>query len=335
MKAVVLNKTGGPNVLQVTEVDDPTPKRDEVLVQTKFSGVNYADLLSRQGLYSWSAKRPFILGFELAGVVEEVGKGVTSFQEGERVIVGAQNGGYAEKIARHEKFVFPAPEQFTFEESAAFFANWFTVWLALHETARVRKNEILLVHAAAGGVGTAAVKLGIAHGMKVYGTASTKKKQDFIEEMGGIALTYDNFDTELIQNKPDCIIETIGGDVFKRGFEILAPTGRIVLVGASGIQVNKWNPISWFKAWRSIPRTKMSKVLRRSRGFMGVHVGYLAGYYDRFRPSWDELIKVVTDHDFRPIIPKDQIFPMSKVTDAHQLIHDRKNIGKVLLDPSK
>ena len=338
MRAIILNKTGGPSVLEVSEVDDPVPKNDEVLVRTKFSGVNYADLLSRQGLYSWVPKRPYIMGLELSGEVEEIGNDVKNVEVGDKVIVGTQMGGYAEMIASKADRVLPAPEQFSFEESAAFMANWFTVWIGLHEMARVREGESLLIHAAAGGVGTAAVMLGLAHNMKVYGTTSSEEKREFVKNIGAVPLSYEDFDIKIMDQEElgvDCILETMGGNIFKRSFEILSPMGRLVQIGASGIQVNKWNPVSWIKAWLALPQVKMAQVLRRSRAFMGLHVGYLGKYPEKIRPAWEKMVEVVTEHDFKPVVNTDQIYPMYKVADAHQLIHDRNNIGKVLLDPTK
>lgn len=336
MKAVVLKKTGGPNVLSITEIQKPVPGENEILVKIKYSGINYADLLTRQGLYSWAPKRPSIMGLEAVGEVVEKGINVKNHEIGDRVFVGVQQGGYAEYITVDAQFALPIPEFYSWEEAGAFGVQFFTAWIGLHEMARVREGEICLVHAAAGGVGTAAVKLALAHKMEVYGTASSFKKNN-VESMGATYLSYDNFDTELrkLNKLPDCVIETIGGDVFKRSFDNLAPMGRVVIIGASGIQVNKFNPLSWYRAWKSFPKASMSQVLRSSRGFMGLHVGYLLNYPDSILPSWQRMIEVVETEKIRPVIRKDHIFPMSRAADAHQLMHDRKNIGKILLDPTR
>jgi NADPH2:quinone reductase len=317
----------------VSEVEDPIVKDNQVLVRTKYAGVNYADLLARQGLYSWSTKRPYILGFEASGIVEEVGKNVSQIAVGDKVIAAAQNGGYAELTAVDEKLALHYPDHFNFKEAAAYIATWGTAWIALYEMARVRSGERLLVQAAAGGVGTSAVLLGQALGMEVFGTASTQEKRDFIETLGATALTYENFDIDLIDKPPNCVIETIGGDVYKRSNICLAPMGRIVLVGGSGIQVNKWNPLSWYKAWRALPRTNIGKVIKYSKAFMGLHIGRLIPLLDQMQPSLTKLNQIVTENGFKPIIKDDQIFSLDQVSAAHQFIHDRKNIGKVLLKP--
>lgn len=333
MRAIVLDKTGKPDVLHVSEVEEPTLKENQVLIRTKYAGINYADLLARQGLYSWNPKRPYILGFESSGIVEEVGKNVSSIEVGDSVIAAGQTGGYAELNAVDQNLALRYPDHFNYKEAAAYIATWGTAWIALYEMARVRKGEKLLVQAAAGGVGTSAVLLGQALGMEVYGTASTKEKRDFVESLGAKALTYENFDRELKDNSPNCVLESIGGDIYKRSNVCLAPMGRIVLVGGSGIKINKWNPLSWYKAWRALPRTNIGKVIKYSKGFMGLHIGRLIPLLDQMRPSLDKLNNLVTENGFKPIVREDQIFPLEQASSAHQFIHDRKNIGKVLLKP--
>jgi len=336
MKAIVLTKTGGPDVLTVTDVDQPQPTADEILVKVKYTGVNYADILSRKGLYSWAPKRPYIMGLEAAGEVVEMGSQVDEVQIGDRVVFGGQQGAYAEYLTVHRDYILPAPETYNWKETAAFGVTFFTAWVAMHEMARVRPEETILIHSAAGGVGTAAVQLARVHGMQVYGTSSTAEKRQRVEELGATAYSYDDFsDTMYTVNiRPDCVLETVGGDIFKQSFRLLAPMGRVVLIGASGIKINKWNPLSWFRAWRALPSATMSQVLRRSRGFMGVHLGYLLADPLTLRPSWNKMIEVIEQHDLRPEIRDDQIFPMSQAGAAHELIDNRKNIGKVLLDPS-
>lgn len=337
MRAIVLESTGGSDVLEVTEVDRPVPTEDEILIKIKYSAVNYADILSRKGLYSWSPDRPYIMGLEAAGEVVEVGNNITTVEIGDRIVYGGQTGGYAEYLTIHKDYILPAPEQYSWKEAASFGVTFFTAWVALHEMARVRRGETVLIHSAAGGVGTAAIQLADAHDMQIFGTSSQPHKRERVEELGATAFGYDNFDTKLqeLDIRPDCVLETVGGDVYDRSFELLAPMGRIVLIGASSIKINKWNPLSWYRAWKALPRAKMSQVLRRSRGFMGVHLGYLLADPDTLRPNWRKMLDVIEEHDLRPEIRDDHIFPMSQAGQAHDFIDNRKNIGKVLLDPSK
>lgn len=340
MKAIVLEKTFfkfSSSKLIVSEVEKPSPKVNEILIKIKYSGVNFADILTSHGFYSWAPKRPSIMGLEAAGEVVEIGENVTNHKVGDRVFAGMQSGGYAEYATVDARFVFKPPAFYNWEEIVAFGGQWITAWIALHEMARVRPGEILLVHAAAGGVGSAALQLAQVHGMEVYGTCSPFKKE-VIQELGATYVSYDNFDNEMKEmNKlPDCVIESIGGDIFKRSFLNLAPMGRLVTIGGTGIKPkNIWNLIELFKIWRKIPRVDMKQVLRDTRGFMGLHVGYLLNYAGKILPIWQNMINVIEKHEMRPIYRKEQIFPMSKAADAHKYMEDRKNIGKIILDPSK
>lgn len=335
MKAIVLTRTGGPDVLKVSVVADPVPGEYDCLVRIKRAGVNYADVLARQGIYNWQGKRPYILGLESSGVIERTGSGVTKFKTGDAVVVGSKGGNYAELIARHENEVLKAPPGFSFEQSACLFGNWLTAWCAMFEMARVREGEIALIQAAAGGVGTAAVQLGVAHGMKVHGTASSEPKKSYVEAMGAKALDYSDFDKVLKQEGlPDFILESIGGDVHKRSLSTLAPLGRLVSIGASGIKINKLNPLDWLRAWRDYPRVSRNDL--ESQAYMTLHLGFLLeDARERLDPMWFRMIRFMQEHDLKPILQENSTYPMSEAARAHQLLDTRQNIGRLLLDPSR
>lgn len=334
MRAIVLNKYGGPEVLKVTDIPEPTINQDEVKIKIKYSGINYADILSRKGMYSWAPKTPYTLGLEATGEIVEVGSAVQDLKNGQRVIIGQRSGGYAEYMKVQQDFVLPAPDYLTWEECGGFGVNFFTAWVAMHEMARVRRGERALIQAGAGGVGTAAIQLAKAFDMDVYATSSPHKKH-IVEGYGAQHLNYENFHEKLLDAKPDYVLESIGGDVFKRSFDILAPLGRLVTIGGTAIKVNKRNPFSLLKAYRQLPKANIRDVLRRSRGFMGLHVGYLLRNPDILRPMWKEMLHTCEEYSLRPIVEDQAIFPMSKAGVAHEYMSNRKNIGKVLLDPTK
>lgn len=335
MKAVVLDKIGGPEVLQVQDVPMPEIGAQDVLVRIRYAGVNYADILARQGLYKWVNQRPFILGLESSGIVEKVGAAVTKFQVGDRVVVGAKNGNYAEFIAQPEDSVLPAPIGMSFEQLACLCGNWITAWTALFEMARVRPGEVALIQSGAGGVGSAAIQLAIAFGMRVYATTSTATKLEYVRSLGAAPLHYDDFDRVLAESeKPDFILESVGGEVHQRSVKLLAPLGRLVLIGASSIRVDRRNPFSWYKAWRSLPRIRVSDL--HSQAYMTLHVGFLLeDHRQTMLQIWSRMIEFMTEHDLQPIVQPDSVFPMSEVRAAHQWIETRQNIGKVILDPSR
>jgi NADPH:quinone reductase-like Zn-dependent oxidoreductase len=194
---------------------------------------------------------------------------------------------------------------------------------------------VALIHSGAGGVGIAAIQLALACSMQVYATASSKTKLDYIGALGATPLSYDDFDRRLHKDNPaDFILESIGGSVHKRSLKILAPLGRMVSIGASAIKVNKWNPFSWYKAWRDYPRISRNEL--QSQAYMTLHIGFLLeDHKERIAPIWDRMIRFMQEHNLRPILQETAVYPMSQAGKVHQLIDSRQNIGRLLLDPRK
>ncbi|MFW9992550.1 MAG: zinc-binding alcohol dehydrogenase family protein [Candidatus Odinarchaeota archaeon] len=340
MKAVFLSKLGGPGVLKTTSIPDPKPvQNDEVLVHLKAAGVNYAETLARRGLYGWTPrKKDFILGLEGAGTVEEIGPQVSDLTPGDNVIVVNNSGCYAEYIKLPRKQIYPAFSHYSFEENAAFAVSFFTAYIALQEMARVRYGETLLVQAAAGGLGTATVLLGKVMGLKTAGTASQDQKLTFLVDKLGIDLAI-NYKTENFVKGVkewtkgegiDIILESVGGKVFHDSLACLAPMGRLVIVGASGIRFNKLNPLTWYPAWRALPRVNVLEMLGRSQGVLAFHAGRLLdSSYDRLEASFNNLVKIVRKNSIKPII--DEVYPLERAGDAHRRLESRQNIGKIVL----
>ena len=331
MKAVILKNKKGYHHLRVSEVNKPKVGEYDVLIKIKYAGINYAEILSSQGLYNWAGEIPYILGIEGSGVIEQTGNKVTKYKMGDRVVVAGKTGTYAEYNSRHEDLVFPMPNNFSYEEAAALPGNWLTAWIAIFSLARCKKEEIALIQSAAGGVGLAACKLCLSLGMKVYGTSSSQKKKDYLDTMGVIPLDYSDFD-QLI--KPNFILESVGGDIHKRSLKCLAPLGKIVSIGASCIKIKKCSPLSWVYAIKDFP--KISRKELDSQGYMVFHTGHL---FERnlqvIVPEWHAMMSYLLKHNIKPTIQKNSIYPMSKIAEAFEFIDHRKNLGKVLLDPSR
>ncbi|HEX3037206.1 MAG TPA: NADPH:quinone oxidoreductase family protein [Thermodesulfobacteriota bacterium] len=336
MKAIVLRKSGGPEILKPMEVEETIPGRREVRVKTHFVGINYADILSRKGLYGWAVKRPYILGMEGSGVIEAVGEGVDPARMGQKVMVGVQYGTYAERIVVPEERAIPVMEQFSMEESAAFLVNYMTAWVALFPLAKLQPKDKVLITAAAGGVGTAAVQLAAKLGCKVYGMSGSREKVDLIKSLGAT----DGFnyrEAECFEKLKaatggvDVVLEMVGGDIFRRSFDLLNPFGRMVVAGfASLVDLKKWNPISWLKIWKDIPRVKLSRVARKSVAVMATHIGHLLDEEpELLMRIYKDLKSFVNEHDIRPVISR--VFPFEEARAAHQFIESRKSTGKVLL----
>lgn len=269
MKAYLLKKHGGPDCLMLTEQPDPQPAENEVVVRLHYSGVNFAEILCRKGLYAWEGKRPYVLGMEGAGVIEAVGSNVDPARLGEKVMVGNLTGCYAEKIAVPAERAVPALPNYSMAENAAFLVNFMTAWVSLFPLGKLQPKETALVTASAGGVGTAAVQLAVNHGAKLYGLAGSAEKVDFVKSLGAAGV-YNYRERHCFRQLRaeskgiDVALETVGGKVFRQTFGLLNTFGRLMVAGVSNINLQLWNPISWWRTWRDIPRVSLYRMAPRS-----------------------------------------------------------------------
>ncbi len=334
MKAYLLDKVGKPDVLRITDVPEPTPGPQEVKVKIESIGLNYAEVLSRRGQYNWAPKRPYIPGMETYGEVVEIGKDVTSVKVGEKVLAGNQYGGYAEYNCVPEHLIFPANESVSAEENAALLVCFMTAWVALRKQARVQPGEKVLIQAAAGGVGTAAVQLAKAMGCEVFGTASRPEKLELIKSLGAAhAINYATEDFyELIKTAHggvDAVLEVVGGDVFKKSVELLNPFGRVVVIGFASISFKKWNPLTWWQTWKDAPKVKVMHMAQKSYGISASHIGYLTGMPALSRSLWKELSDFITAHGIRPHVGR--VFDFEEMKEAHAYMESRQSTGKIVI----
>lgn len=336
MRAVVLSSHGGPEVLVPRDLPDPEPGPGEIRVAVETIGLNYAEVLSRKGLYGWAPELPYVLGMEAAGRVDRVGGGVTHVGIGDVVLVGRQSGAYAEYVVQAADRVLPAPSGFSMEECAAFAVNYATAWVALVKMARSRPDDRILVTAAAGGVGTAAVQIARGLGCTVFASASTAEKLEVARERGADELVEygtPGFAARLRDavgsQGVDVVLETVGGDVFKACDSVLAPFGRIVVAGYAGLDYTLWNPLSWWRAWRGVPRMPLESMYRRSTGLLSTHLGYLIADAGLMRRMWHEITGFVSDHAIRPVVG--HVLMLDDVAEAHRLMESRASVGKIVL----
>ena len=336
MKAIVLRKNGGPDVLKTEEAKEPRPGEGEVRVAVRFAGINYAEILSRKGIYGWAPKKPYIPGMECSGVIEEAGGGVSRARIGERVMVGAKHGCYAEYVVVPDNNAVPVIDGFSYEEAASFLVNYMTAWVALFKMARVGAREKVLVTAAAGGVGTAAIQLASHAGCWVYGMAGSPEKKELILSLGASgAFNYrdpDSFkDLIGITGGVDAAIEMVEGDIFKKSMNSLNPFGRVVVTGFASLDLNKWSPASWLRTWKDIPRADVGEMARRSVSVMSSHLGYLLDREPgKMVELYDELRGFVVEHGIRPVV--NRVFGLDEARRAHEYIESRMSTGKVLLE---
>jgi len=335
MRAYTLKRSGKPSVLKITDIPAPKPQENEVSVKMNYIGINYAEIMSRKGLYSWAPKRPYILGMEGSGIIEDVGEGVEKSRIGQEVMVAAQYGCYAENVVVPEQQAIPAFEGYSMQESAAFLVNYMTAWAALFELAKVQKDDKVLITAAAGGVGTAAIQLAASLGCAVYGMAGSQEKIDYIKSLGAAeGLNYREKDCfEQLKRETggiDVVVEMVGGSVYKESFNLLNPLGRIAVIGFASLDFKLLNPLSWWRTLRDIPRVKMMDLAVKSGSVMASHLGYLLDDPQLMTAMFERMEGFIKQHDIKPQIGK--VFPFEQADKAHEFIESRKSTGKVLLE---
>ena len=237
MRAVVITKHGDISVLQTQErPDPPPPSPGQVRIAVRAAGVNFADHLARVGLYPDAPKPPCVVGYEVSGTIDAVGDGVDPARVGERVFGGTRFGGYAEIVNVAASDAVPLPDSLSFEQGAAIPVNYTTAWAALHGYGSLRAGERVLIHAAAGGVGIAAIQLAKAAGAVIHGTASPGKHPRLTEL--GVDRTIDYRRDGWWKGLPpyDIVLDAIGGKSLKRSYDMLRPGGRLVAYGFSAMQ---------------------------------------------------------------------------------------------------
>jgi NADPH2:quinone reductase len=302
--AVVLRETGGPEQLEATEVSEPAPGDGQVLLRVRAAGINFADVLVRQGRYPQPPELPTILGTEVAGEVD-----------GRRVMALPRDGGYAEVVAVDEELLVPLPDAASYEEGAAFLLTFLTAWIPLTRQVRVGPGSVALVHAAAGGVGSAAVQVAKHLGARVVATASSEEKRGVALELGADeALGYDEFEEHV---RADVVLDSVGGDVFERSFGVLKPLGTVVALGFAG---GWWKPLD------------PSALVGRNLGLQGFYLGRLMRHRpDVVREAIGELVGLWEESAIKPLVGS--TFPLGEAAQAHRLIEERRSVGKVILVP--
>ncbi|HKK92526.1 MAG TPA: NADPH:quinone oxidoreductase family protein [Longimicrobiales bacterium] len=335
MKAWLLSRTGPPDVLELIDRPDPAPGPGEVAVDVQAIGINYAEVLSRKGLYGWAPDRPYVPGMEVTGTISALGAGVDRAM-GERVMCGMQHGGYAERVVVNAARALPVPDDFSIEEAAAFAVNWMTAWVALTEMARMRPTDRVAITAGAGGVGSAAVMLASSSGCDVVGLAGSDEKLERVRAFGAsdtVNYRATDFRERLAgvagDRGFDVVLEVVGGDVFRALTDRLAPFGRIVVAGYASLDYTWWNPLSWWRAWRGIPRLGLSRAAEDSIGMLATHIGYLLDDEARLQEIWAALIDHVDRARLRPVVGA--TFDFADLPDAHRLMESRKSVGKIVV----
>jgi NADPH:quinone reductase-like Zn-dependent oxidoreductase len=332
MRAVVITSKGAPEVLQVQERPDPEAKAGQVAIDVHAAGVNFADLMARVGVYPDAPPLPAVVGYEVAGVVTARGQGVHGLAVGDRVMAGTRFGGYAEKVAVDAANVVPLPEPLSFEEGAAVPVNYATAWTALVRYGGVQAGQRVLIHAAAGGVGIAATQIAKHVGAEVWGTAS-QAKHEAIRAIG-VDRTLDYRHSGWERDLPpfDVVLDAIGGRSFRTSYELLGPGGRLICFGASSVMSGeKRNLRSALQTVVRMPRFNLVKQMNASKAVVGLNLLTLWDAAGTLEPWIGPLSDLLEAGVIRPRVAAS--VPFDRAPDAHRLLQERRNVGKVVLVP--
>ena len=330
MKKIWLRKTGGPEVLKIEEEADLHQVGDfEVLINVHYSGINFADIVMRLGLYNDAPKRPYVPGYEVSGIVEKVGKSVTRIKAGDSVFAGTLFGGYASQVCVPEDVVFLVPSYLNLAEAAALPVNWITAHAAIIDMGRVRKGDLVLVDSASGGVGTIALQILKHLGAETIGLTSSTSKLSFIESFGAKGMTHEEFDRSPHLNSFDLILNSQGGKTVRQHYNRLAATGRVVAFGmSSAIHDGKRDYIAFLKTVLSMPHFSLVSMFSKNRGVYALNA--LALLSDPvYRKTLNEKWNWVQGFQLKPHI--DQIFPAKDTGAAHRFLESKQARGKVMI----
>jgi NADPH:quinone reductase-like Zn-dependent oxidoreductase len=281
-------------------------------------GVNFADTMARVGLYPDAPELPAVVGYEVAG---------TRIDSGERVLAGTHFGGYQSRVVVQEEDVVPLPERLSFEEGAAIPVNYATAWAGLVRYGGLQAGERVLIQAAAGGVGIAAIQIARRYGAEVYGAASPGK-HEAVRAQGAVAVAY----RQRGLPKFDLVMDAIGGASFRQSYDLLQPGGRLIAFGASAVMSGeKKNLVTAARAALRMPRFNLIKQMSASKSVIGLNMLRLWEHAGTLRPWIDPLAELMEDGTIRPVVAA--AIPFDRAPEAHRIIAERRNVGKVVLVP--
>tara|TARA_Y100001968_G_C19326656_1_gene702119 strand:+ start:33 stop:1055 length:1023 start_codon:yes stop_codon:yes gene_type:complete len=336
MRKIVYPKAGGVETIEIVEDADPVPERGEVCIRIHRAGINFAELMMRQGLYGSSPDFPFTPGYEASGVVIGVGEGVDSLREGDRVLAMTGFGGYSEKVCLDSRRAIPIPDSVSFDQAASIPVTYGTAFHMLVHLGGIREGDSVLIHHAAGGVGTAVAQICEAFGASlVVGTASTPKRS-FVESMGMRFVDREKEDfEEVCKQMTDGrgvhhAIDPVGGSHLLRSYKSLRKGGKLYYFGASAaVKGERRSRLSELRMWWGMPRFDPIRLMTSNKAVFGVHMGLLEDD-SVFKSHLASLSKMLEEGKIDPVI--DSVWRFENVADAQMHIHNRKNKGKVLLD---
>lgn len=339
MRQVWITKTGGPEVLEVREAPDPLPQAGEVRIQTARAGINFADIMARLGLYPDAPKLPAVVGYEVSGVIDQVGEGVDAGRVGKQVLAFTRFGGYSSVLCVPAGQALELPAGMSLDEGAAIPVNYITAYQLLVASGGVGRGDKVLIQQAAGGVGLAALEVCRIFGAETFGTASGSKHA-FLRERGldhPIDYTQTDFAEEVKRltngRGVNVILDPVGGESWAKSWEILAPTGRLLMFGFSSMAQKERSLRRVIESLLQTPWFKFNplNLMNANKGIIGVNVGHLWHEMDMLRGWMERVLEWYAEGKIHPHV--DSVFSFDEAAAAHTYIQERRNIGKVLLRP--
>lgn len=320
MKAIYITKSGGPEVLQLQEAQQPTPSEHQVLIKVKAAGVNRSDVITRQNTNTYGkSSAALIPGLEVSGEITAIGSKVTDKKVGDKVCALIAGGGYAEYVVAQSTHCLPVPEGISLLEAAAIPETVFTVWFNVFHLGKLQPGEKLLIHGGTSGIGTMGLQMAKAWGCKTYTTAGSEEKIDFLNNMGlGSVINYKKaaFEEVFKDEKIDVILDMVGGDYTQKNLDILNKKGRLIYInGMKSANVN----INLF--------TIMSKNLTLTGSFLKPQSGEVKTLIAQEVEK--QIWPLFTAKKIHPVIYK--TFPLQEAAAAHSLMESSAHIGKILL----
>ncbi len=317
MKALVITSLSGPEALAIQEAAEPALKPGQTLVSVRAGGLNFADFMTTQGGYPGTPPPPLVAGREFAGVEESSGRRVMGYM---------QWGAFAERAAAYSNLMWHVPEQWSDEQAAAFPVNYFTAFLAYWQAGMTKarasgRTHRVLIHAVAGGVGTAAVQIGRILGVEMYGTSSSDEKLARVKELGlqhGINYKQDDYE-EIVKRLTggegvDAVFEMLGGEHTAKSLRCLRDFGRVIQYGT---------------ATGKPPQLDVRALYAKSASIQGLWLTYLSQNPEIMEPAWKQLSEWIAQKKLTPVIG--EVFPFDRAVEAYKLLQDGKNYGKVVL----
>jgi len=329
-----INKAGSINNLKYLNENLRQPGENEVTIEVKFIGLNFADLFAIQGLYSATPKESFIPGLEYSGIIIKKGHDVQSFEVGDKIMGAVRFGAYATHINIDHRYVLKLPDDWSFEEGASFIVQSLTAYYSLVELGNIKKNYTVLINSAAGGVGIYANRIAKKFNAFTIGTIGSERKRNFLINEGydEVFVRRDNFRKQLenaLSERPlNLVLESIGGKVFKDSFDLLAPSGRIIIYGGAQFMTHSSRP-NLFKIipkFLTRPRIDPLALSNINKSVMGFNLIYLWDKPDDLKTMVEQILKMNLE---RPHIGK--VFSFRHLFDALKYFQKGRSIGKVIV----